>query len=430
MMNIALSTPVDLRALASHFGQPPQTIPAGLGSTATTPLVEALLARGHRVTLFTLSLDIVEEMTLRGPALTAFVCPMRKAHRARNLWKNEINALSHAIRREQPAFVHAHWTYEFAMGAVKSGVPTITTIHDLPWNVLRYFRDPYRAARLLLAYRVAWGGKRYTAVSEDAACHFRRYFRRDAEITVVPNFLPDARFVEGASTRTSSQPLTFYTVLQGWTTRKNGKAALRAFALARQNLPDARLLMMGADYQEGGPANAWACAHHLDTAVEFRGPLNYDRMLSVVEMEADILVHPSLDESFSMAALEAMALHKPVIAGRDTPGVREVLDFGRCGLLVDVRRPAAIAAAMGRLGGDPSLRRTLAAAAYTSAWERFRVTPVVMAYEAIYKDLVGKAAHVGLLEAERASPVNPAAGLDPPKALPAAHFSIAERTEP
>jgi glycosyltransferase involved in cell wall biosynthesis len=386
-MKIALSTPVDLRALATYFGREAATIPAGLGSTATTPLIAALLDRGHQVSIYTLSLDLQQEIIIRGPRLTAFVGPMRSAGRARNVWKDEIDYLAGALARERPAFVHAHWTYEFAMGALKSGVPTITTIHDLPWNVLRYFRDSYRAARLLLAYKVAWRGKRYTAVSSDAARHFRRYLRPNAHITVIPNFLPDAVFAQGANAGADPHPLTFYTVLQGWTTRKNGTAALRAFATVRQRLPDSRLLMIGTDYEALGIAHAWAQRHGFDQQVEFRGPLPYSTMLASVRAEADILVHPSLDESFSMAALEAMVLGKPVIAGRRTPGVREVLGFGRCGLLVDVKSPQALAAAMVRLALDLDLRENLSATAYASAYQKYRAKPVLDTWEALYSEL-------------------------------------------
>jgi glycosyltransferase involved in cell wall biosynthesis len=110
-------------------------------------------------------------------------------------------------------------------------------------------------------------------------------------------------------------------------------------------------------------------------------------MLATIQAEADILVHPSLDESFSMAALEAMALRKPAIAGRRTPGVREVLDFGESGLLVDVRSSRAIAQAMLQLGEDASLRQKIVQKAYTSAYRRFRAEPVLDAYEALYSEL-------------------------------------------
>ncbi len=386
-MKVAFSTPVDLRALATYFSREAAALPAGLGSTATTPLIAALLDRGHQVSIYTLSLDLQQEAIIRGPRLSAFVGPMRSAGRARNFWKNEIDYLAGAIARERPAFVHAHWTYEFAMGALKSGVPTVTTIHDLPWNVLRYFRDPYRAARLLLAYKVAYRGKHYTAVSCDAARHFRRYLRPSAKITVVPNFLPDAVFMQKATVGEKPHALTFYTVLQGWTTRKNGSAALRAFAIVRQRLPNSSMLMIGSDYQPEGPAHAWARQHSIERQVEFRGSLPYETMLATVQAEADILVHPSLDESFSMAALEAIALRKPVIAGRRTPGIREVLDFGESGLLVDVKSPNAISRAMLQLGEDASLRKTIAQKAYTSAYRRFRAEPVLFAYQAVYAQL-------------------------------------------
>ena len=58
---------------------------------------------------------------------------------------------------------------------------------------------------------------------------------------------------------------------------------------------------------------------------------------SSVSDEVDVVVHPSLDEAFSMTVLESMALAKPVIAGRDTPGIRQALRGGDAGVLTDVR---------------------------------------------------------------------------------------------
>ena len=387
-MRIAFATPIDLRALASWFQQPPETLPTGMGSTAVTPLVAAFLKRGHSVVLFTLSRDVAEETVIRGPSLTAFVGPCRESGRARDLWRAEVDFLRVVIEREHPDFVHAHWTYEFALGALRSKRPTLVTIHDLPWNVLRYFRDPYRAARTLLAYRVAARATRYSAVSSDAARHFRRYFRPGAAIAVVPNFLDDQVFAIGSTRPVAPHPFTFCTVLQGFTARKNAKAALAAFAMVRRRNESARLLMLGEGFDDVGAASSWARTHGLAEGVTFRGALPYAEMLETLHTQADVLVHPSLDESFSMAALEAMALRKPVIAGVKTPGVRQVLAFGDCGLLVDVRRPPAIAAAMEKLAADIDLREALAARAWDSAYARFRPDPVLDAYERIYQELL------------------------------------------
>jgi glycosyltransferase involved in cell wall biosynthesis len=58
---------------------------------------------------------------------------------------------------------------------------------------------------------------------------------------------------------------------------------------------------------------------------------------------------------------QAMAAARPVVTA-DTPAAREVLEDGRSALLVPPGDPAALAAALSRLAGDPALRRRLGAA--------------------------------------------------------------------
>jgi glycosyltransferase involved in cell wall biosynthesis len=385
-VNIALCAPTDIHALARFMGRDTQGIAPGLGCTVITALIIELLRRGHTVTIYTLSNDLSEEAIYDWGSLRVFVGPNR---RLRYLYRPQIAYLKRVIRADAPRFVHAHWTYEFALGALASSVPTLTTIHDLPWNVLRYFQHIGVSVRFLMAYMVAFKGRSFTAVSPAAARHFRRWLRPGAEIAVIPNFMADWVFDLGrTSDSRADRSFTFVTVLQGWSRLKNGKCALRAFQLARKSLPDARLIMIGLGYEANGAARKWATSQGLDQGVTFRGPMQYGALLRFVMQEADVLVHPSVEESFSLAALEAMALKKAVIAGVRTPGTRWVLDEGRVGLLVDVRDPKAVAGAMQRLAGDPGLRRKLADAAFEHAWNNFRADVVVPQYEALYNSVV------------------------------------------
>jgi glycosyltransferase involved in cell wall biosynthesis len=281
--------------------------------------------------------------------------------------------------------VHAHWTYEFALGALSSGIPTITTVHDLPWKILRYTLHVGIFVRLLMAYMVAFKGSSFTAVSPAAARHFKRWLRAKAPIEVIPNFTSDWIFDLGRTGDSrSDRPFTFVTVLQGWIGLKNGKCALRAFHITRHSFPDARLIMIGKGYEAGGVANSWATSQGLAEGVTFQGFMQHEAMLRFLMQEADVLVHPSIEESFSLAALESMALKKPVIASERIPGTRWVLDEGRVGLLVDVREPKAVAEAMRQLAADAALRRALAEAAFDHAWNNFRADVVVSQYEAVY----------------------------------------------
>ena len=336
-MNIAFCSPVDLHALARFSGEDTIGVPSGLGSTAATPLVIELLKRGHRVQVFTLHRGLREEKSYRWGNLNVYVGPCRENHLARDFFRPEIACMTRAIRECRPELVHAHWTYEFALASIRSGTPTLTTIHDLPWRVFQHFRDAYRFVRLLMAYDVAFHGEHFTAVSNDAAVHFQRLLNPATKITVIGNGLPDAIFEMGSfAPKCVTREPVFATVLQGWSRQKNPEIALKAFQIAKREIPGARLRMFGAGYEMNGEAFQWAAQRGLEAGVEFVGNLPRDQLLCRLKEQADILLHPALHESFSLTAAEAMALRIPVIAGKQSTGVREVLGFGEGGVLVDV----------------------------------------------------------------------------------------------
>ena len=72
----------------------------------------------------------------------------------------------------------------------------------------------------------------------------------------------------------------------------------------------------------------------------------------------DVLVAPSLYESFGLMYVEAMRAGKPVI-GSIAGGIPEVVDDGGTGLLVPPGDVPALAEAMLRLGADADLRRAI-----------------------------------------------------------------------
>lgn len=401
-MKITLCAPVDIHWLARFSGVDATHLAEGYGSTATTPLVIELLRRGHEVTIYTLSHSLPVELSLKWGNLRLFVGSGRQYGAIRNLFKPEIAYLERVIRQDRPAFVNAHWTYEFGMAALRSGVPTVVTIHDLPWNVLRYFRDRYRFGRLLMAYMVAARATRYTAVSHDAARHFARFMRPGAKIRTIPNFLNDAVLDKSTGPREHpAGPLVYASVLQGWTRRKNPKASLRAFSLLRQRVAGVRLLMIGADYEMDGPAARWAAEQGLADDVTFVGALAYRVMLDRLQSSVDVLVMPSLDEALSMTILENMALGIPVIGGRSTPGVPEELEDGAAGLLVDMTQPEKIAKAMLRLQNDPAEFARISRAAFSRAHAVYTAESVVSQYVEVYRELLYEAHGTPILDREK-----------------------------
>jgi glycosyltransferase involved in cell wall biosynthesis len=94
----------------------------------------------------------------------------------------------------------------------------------------------------------------------------------------------------------------------------------------------------------------------------------------------DLFVLPSHREGFPRAAMEAAATGLPIVAS-DVRGCRQVVDDGVTGLLVPVRDPERLAAAIAELGDDPERRRAMGEAAVSRArgcFDERRVVDIVL----------------------------------------------------
>jgi glycosyltransferase involved in cell wall biosynthesis len=98
----------------------------------------------------------------------------------------------------------------------------------------------------------------------------------------------------------------------------------------------------------------------------------------------DVFVLASHREGFPRAAMEAAAMGLPIIA-TNVRGCRQIVDDGRNGLLVPVRAPSALRAAIERLVGDADLRRRMGAASREIAQQRFDERLVVSRVLAAYQ---------------------------------------------
>ncbi len=102
---------------------------------------------------------------------------------------------------------------------------------------------------------------------------------------------------------------------------------------------------------------------------------------------ADLFLLPSRDESFGLAALEALACGAPVI-GTETGGLPEVVRHGETGFLYPLGAVEKMAEAGSALLTDPVRWKRFSQAAREDAVERFSSERVVPLYENLYWDVL------------------------------------------
>jgi glycosyltransferase involved in cell wall biosynthesis len=99
---------------------------------------------------------------------------------------------------------------------------------------------------------------------------------------------------------------------------------------------------------------------------------------------ASVFVAPCEREGFGVAAAEAMAFGRPLVAAAGG-ALLELVTDGETGLLVPPRDAKALREAVERLLGDPELRERLGHTARERARERFGWNPVIERTLEVYR---------------------------------------------
>ena len=125
----------------------------------------------------------------------------------------------------------------------------------------------------------------------------------------------------------------------------------------------------------------------LSSRVSFLGPKDRRGVFEeLVHCDMMVLASRYPSESFGLAALEAMACAKPVVASA-IGGLLELVADRETGILVPPDDPAALAQALDLLVDDPSLRLSLGVAGRLRA-KQFTASASADAYEALFTELV------------------------------------------
>lgn len=344
-----------------------------------------LVRQGHTVTVLTSRYDpaLPVRDTVDGIAIVR--APTRAV-----VWNTPIDSgMRRALRTLDADIVHLHYpppltAYYATRGRRRPGPPWFLTYHCdlyLPGPLGRLATGLYERILLPSTLRRV---DRIIVHTQSYGQTSRALRGRDLEI--VPSSVDLARFRPGPPDPElrrrlgleSSRAIAFTGRL---VPHKGIDALLRALP---QLPPDVVLLVIGRGPRLA-PLRVTARRLGVEERVRFLPEVGDDELAAYLRL-AELFVFPSQNrlEGFGLAVAEAMAVGLPVLIA-DMPGVREVIEPGREGLLIEPLLADDVAQKIRDLLDDPDRRRAMGAAGRARAEARYGVATIVAALLSRYR---------------------------------------------
>lgn len=382
-LKIGISAPISTRELQDYLHGDVKMLPKGLGGTAVNLLVRSLLEQGHELVVYTLSPDVADKIKVRGDKLTICYGKYRTKGRFIDFFRKESEAIREMIASEPADIIHAHWTYEFAIGAIKSRLPHVVTVRD--WAPLVLKSVPpihYRFIRLLMNNWVFRNSRNFISNSYYISELVRKKYGYDTE--VIPNPMNENLFLLTQKI-SKDKKVKIIAINNGFNNLKNVTKLIKAFSIINERYPGSELLLLGREYEKGGLAESWSVKEVGENRnIRFLGQQDYQYAMKLLR-EATLMIHPSLGESFGNVLVEAMILKVPVIAGERSGAVPWVLGFGDAGILVDVSDESKIADAAINILLDKEMYAHLQNSAFIHAHNNFHPDRIASKHIDVYK---------------------------------------------
>jgi len=357
----------------------------GGSGVVATELGKALAQRGHRVHFITYSqpvrLDFFNENVFYHevyvPTYPLFQFPPYESALA--------SKMVDIVQNEKLDVLHVHYAIPHASAAYLAKqilrsrgitVPVVTTLHGT--DITLVGKDASYEPVVTFSINQSDG---VTSVSDDLRRETYAYFPVEHKIEVIPNFIDLDRFKKQnkahfrAAIAPEGEKILIHT--SNFRTVKRVEDVLRIFCGVRQVIP-AKLLLVG-----DGPdrSRMEKLARELDCQrdVRFLGKLEaVEEVLSV----GDLFLMPSENESFGLAALEAMACEVPVVS-TNAGGIPELNVHGATGMLSNIGDVEDMVKNALYVLDDENLPRFKAAALARA--QEFAVGNIVPLYEQCYE---------------------------------------------
>jgi len=304
-------------------------------------LVSGLRQRGHNVMMATTGGSMAPRVAAAGASL--LIVPELYPSRLSGMLRAVLR-LSVLVRVSTVEVLHSHHRFTTVVGgfvARLTGRPLVVTVHEFKTNWAR-----------LASF---WTSDSVIVPSNALRDHLVSFHNIPAgQITVVPNAiaLPETPMPWSRAGR--RPPMIGY--IGRLSEEKGARYFVESLPLIRQAVPDLQAIVVG-DGSEHGLIRSLAQKLGLDPDKLLLG--SRDDVLALMS-KLDLVVVPSVAESFSLVALEAMHLGLPVVATR-VGGLVDLVRDGETGRLVEPRNPVALATAVIELLGDPALMAVMGA---------------------------------------------------------------------
>jgi N-acetyl-alpha-D-glucosaminyl L-malate synthase BshA len=290
------------------------------------------------------------------------------------------------VKYEQLDLLHVHYAIPHASAALMAknilkaqgiDIPFITTLHGT--DITLVGRDP--SFEPVIRYSMEMSDA-LTAVSESLRKDTYDIFKLSKEVEVIPNFINIDEYKMAAvkCQRNHYAPNGEKVMIHVSNFRavKRVEDVLRVFDKVRKKIPT-KLILVG-----DGPErpNIEKLCRELDTC---RDIFSLGKIVDPKEVLciADLFILPSETESFGLAALEAMAMHLPVIS-TNTGGLPEVNIQGVTGYLSNVGDVDDMAANAIKILGDENILAVFRKNAFSHA-AKFDLKEILPLYEDLYK---------------------------------------------
>jgi len=264
--------------------------------------------------------------------------------------------------------VHAHWATHPALAAW-----VIRRLTGTPYSVTVHAHDLY-VDRSMLARKLTEAGAVVTISDFNSRLIERLLPKMQDKVRVVPCGVDTLRLRQSVRPSTVPHEVLRLVCVASLQDYKGHEHLLRACRLMTDEGITYHLDLYG-DGELKESLVGLAAQLGVASAVTFHGARPNDEVVAAVSV-ADVAVLPSIVtpsgkmEGVPVALMEALALGIPVVAS-DLSGISELVVHQETGLLVPPAQPGALAAAVSRLAGDPSLRARLAREGRRRVEERY-----------------------------------------------------------